>query len=131
MTYAEYVVTLAGLTVPGVARRFNAPPTQLSTAQLPAMWPRLPRGASNVVTLGSALDMAVLTCDLIVAVEPVGQNTQPTNYAKAIGLIDALQSALAAEAAGGMVDSWTFRLDGELVGETAYWVVVATVTGSG
>jgi hypothetical protein len=131
MTYTEFVSMLAGLTVTGVPRRFNAPPVQLSTAQLPAMWPRLPRGASNVVTLGSALDVAVLTCDLVVAVEAVGQNAQLTNYARALSIIDALQAALTAEAEEGALDSWQFRLDGELIGETPYWVIVATVTGSG
>ena len=71
-----------------------------------------------------------LTCDLVIAVEAMGQNTQPANYAKALGVIDALQATLADEALGGVVDSWTMRLDAEQIGDAAYWVIVATVTGS-
>jgi hypothetical protein len=29
-----------------------------------------------------------------------------------------------------VVDSWQMRLDGEQIGDTAYWTIVATVTGS-
>jgi hypothetical protein len=58
------------------------------------------------------------------------QNTQPANYTKALALIDALQTALTTEALNNVVDSWQMRLDGEQIGDTAYWVIVATVTGS-
>jgi hypothetical protein len=58
------------------------------------------------------------------------QNTQPANYAKALTVIGALQATLTTEALDGVVDSWQMRLDGEQIGDTAYWVIVATVTGS-
>ena len=77
-----------------------------------------------------AAGLPSLTCDLLIAVEAMAQNTQPANYAKALTVIDALQTALTAEALDGVVDSWQMRLDAEAIGETAYWVIVATVTGS-
>jgi hypothetical protein len=80
--------------------------------------------------MGGQMGLPSLTCDLVIAVEVIGQNTQPANYAKTLGLIDALQETLADEALGGVVDSWTLRMDGEAIGDTAYWVIVATVTGS-
>jgi len=130
MTYTEYVATLAGLDVTGVVKVYTAPPTQLSTAQLPAQWARLPQGESTVASMGGQMGLPSLTCDLVVAVEAMGQNTQPANYAKALAIIDALQAALADEALGGVVDTWTMRLDAEQIGDTTYWVIVATVTGS-
>ena len=130
MTYTEYVATLAGLTVTGVVKAYSAPPTQLSTAQLPAQWARLPQGETTVASMGGQMGLPSFTCDLVIAVEAMGQNTQPANYARALAIIDALQTTLADEALSGVVDSWQMRLDGEQIGDTAYWVLVATVTGS-
>ena len=130
MTYTEYTATLAGLDVTGVVKRYTSPPTQLSTAQLPAQWPRLPQGETTIASMGGQMGLPSLTCDLVIAVEAMGQNTQPANYSKALAVIDALQAALADEALGGVVDTWTMRIDAEAIGDTAYWVIVATVTGS-
>ena len=130
MTYTEYAAMLAGLTIAGVTKAYNAPPTQLSMAQLPAQWPRLPIGETTIATMTGTAGLPSLSCDLVVAVETYGQNTQPANYAKSLALIDALQTALTAEALGGVVDSWNLRIDAEQIGDTAYWVLVASVTGS-
>lgn len=130
MTYTDYAAMLAGLQVAGVTKRFTSPPTQLSTAQLPAQWPRLPSGETQIAALTGAAGLPTFACDLVVAVEAMQQNTQPANYAKALAAIDALQTVLTAEALDGVVDSWQMRLDGEQIGDTAYWVIVATVTGS-
>ena len=130
MTYTEYAAMLAGLDVAGVVKRYSSPPTQLSTAQLPAQWPRLPSGETQIATMTGAAGLPSLTCDLLIAVEAMAQNTQPANYAKALTVIDALQTTLTTEALGGVVDSWQMRLDAEAIGDTAYWVIVATVTGS-
>lgn len=130
MTYAEFTASLAGLKVTGVNRRFSNPPQQLQTAHLPAQWPRLPSGDTSIVTMTGGADLPAITCDLAIVVEAIGQNTQPANWTKAIGVIDGLHTALAAEAENGVIDRWTLRLQGEYVGETAYWMIVATVTGS-
>jgi len=130
MTYTEYAALLAALPVTGVVKLYTSPPTQLTTAQLPAMWPRLPQGETQIVAMTGGTGLPALTCDLVIAVEVLGQNTQPANYAKALTTIDALQTALIAEALDGVVDSWALRLDVEQIGDTAYWVIVATVTGS-
>jgi len=130
MTYTEYVATLAGLDVTGVVKSYTAPPTQLSTAQLPAQWARLPSGETTVASMGGQMGLPSFTCDLVIAVEAMGQNTQPANYARALAIIDALQATLVDEALNNVADSWTMRLDAEQIGDTAYWVIVATVTGS-
>ena len=113
MTYTEYVAILAGLDVAGVVKTYTAPPTQLSTAQLPAQWARLPQGETTIASMGGQMGLPSLTCDLVLAVEVIGQNTQPANYAKALAIIDALHAALADEALGCVVDSWQMRLDAD------------------
>ena len=130
MTYTEFVETLAAINVAGVQRRFGAPPNQLSTADLPAMWPRLPDSDSSVATFGGGMDLDTLRCEVAVCVEAVGQNMQPTNYARCLQLVDAMQAALVAAAGDGVIDSWTLKLTAEMVGQTPYWLLVASVTGS-
>ena len=130
MTYTEYVAMLAGLTVTGVVKRYPTPPTQLNTAQLPAQWPRLPGGETQIITLTSGAGLPAMACDLVIAVEAYGQNTQPANYAKAVAVVDALNTALLTEAADGVIDGWALRLEVDQIGDVAYWVIVATVTGS-
>ncbi len=130
MTYTEYTAMLAGLDVTGVVKRYSSPPTQLSTAQLPAQWARLPQGETTIASMGGQMGLPSLSCDLVIAAEAIGQNVQPANYAKLLSIIDALQTTLADEALEGVVDSWQLRMDAEQIGDTAYWVVVATVTGS-
>ena len=87
MTYAEYVATLTALTVTGVTKRYSAPPAQLSTAQLPAMWTRLPSGTVEVVAMDGGAGLPSFTCDLVIAIEAMAQNTQPANYAKGISAV--------------------------------------------
>ena len=130
MTYTEYAAMLSGLDVTGVVKAYTAPPTQLSTAQLPAMWPRLPSGETTIATMTGAAGLPSLACDLVIAVNAYGQGMQPVNYAAALTIIDALQTTLTTEALDNVVDSWQMRLDAEQIGDTAYWVIVATVTGS-
>jgi hypothetical protein len=131
MTYAEYTAMLSGLTVSGVAKRFTAAPAQLSTANLPAQWPRLPQGNTEVSSLDGGAGLTTFVCDLVVAVEAVGQSTQPANWTKALQLIDAMQTAIVAEAAGNhVIDKWALRLAQDQIGDTVYWLIVATVTGS-
>jgi hypothetical protein len=131
MTYAEYTAMLSGLTVSGVSKRFTSAPAQLSTANLPAQWPRLPQGSTEVTSLDGGAGLTTFVCDLVVAVEAVGQNTQPANWTKALQIIDAMHTALVAESESNkVIDKWALRLAQDQIGDTVYWLIVATVTGS-
>jgi len=131
MTYTQFVEALAAISVTGVQRRFGAPPNQLSSADLPAQWPRLPDGDSEIATFGDEMGLDTLRCDLVVCVEAIGQNTQPVNYARCLQLVDGLQAALTTAArTDNVIDRWTLRLVAEMVGQTPYWLLVASVTGS-
>ncbi len=93
-TLAAYVADLAALTVTGVTRSYSAPPVQINTADLPCMYPRLPQLADNPVTACGQGGWPIHTAELVIMVEPLGQNLQPTNFAAVLALIDALQAAL-------------------------------------
>lgn len=133
MTLATFTAALGGLSVTGVKRAYTAPPAQLATANLPALYPRIPASLASAVPVlaGNGVDLRRLTAELVIVVEPLGQSTAPTNFERTVGLIDALHAALEdACATDDAIDGWSLRLTAEEVGDNAYWMLVATVNGS-
>ena len=94
MSYASFASTLTGITVTGVKRAYTAPPAQISTADLPALFPRLPQGNTAIDTLGRTSGLLSMTCDVVLIVEPVMQNRATANYTASLALMDALDTAL-------------------------------------
>jgi hypothetical protein len=71
-----------------------------------------------------------MTCDLIIAVEPVGQNTQSANYDNMVTAMDNLSTALRGASIGRGPLTWTITGNVQIaVAGTTYWAVIATVTG--
>jgi hypothetical protein len=133
MSLRAFIAELSAIAVVGVRQAYAAPPERLATANLPALYPRIPTAltAQATVLAQGSLVPPSLTVELVVVVEPVGQGTAPTNFARTVTLIDALHAAL-----GGLlensetIDSWSVVLTAEQVGADAYWLLVATVNGS-
>lgn len=130
-TYAGFVADLATLSVTGVTRVYDHPPAQLNTADLPSLYVRLPTGENQSVTLTALRGLRQATCEVVIAVEPVRQNQNEPNFETCIGLLDALEDAIVANALTWGVDQWSMRVEVDFVGDTAYWLIVATVQGSG
>lgn len=130
--YADFVGALGNMTVTGVTKKMTSPPRQVSTAQLPLQFPRLPAGTNSVETLSSTTALKRGTCELVILIEAVGQSTLPLNFALALTLLDNLDAALGTLAASGTVDDWAIRQDAEVLADgTQFWALVATVRGSG
>lgn len=130
--YADFVGALGNMTVTGVTKKMTSPPRQVSTAQLPLQFPRLPAGTNSVETLSSTTALKRGTCELVILVEAVGQSTLPLNFALALTLLDNLDAALGTLAASGTVDDWAIRQGAEvLADDTQFWALIATVRGSG
>lgn len=131
--YADFVGALGGMTVTGVTKKMTSPPRQVNTAQLPLLFPRLPRGESGAVTFTGAEGVRRVACDVVILIEAVGQSTMPTNFALALTLMDNLDAALATLATTNQnVDDWVIRQDAEALADgTQFWVLVATVRGVG
>ena len=129
-TYSTFTTALAGLSVTGVERSYTHPPTALSTADLPAMWPGLPSGDEPMLTYQTNGGWPEMTCDLIIAVEPVGQNTQSANYTDMLTSMDNLSTALRTASIGRGPLTWNITGNVQVdVAGTTYWAVIATVTG--
>ena len=129
-TLAAYVADLAALTVTGVTRKYGAPPVQINTADLPCMYPRLPQLADNPITACGQGGWPIHTAELVIMVEPLGQNLQPTNFAAVLTLIDNLQAALQADRPTTGKRTWQIRQEiVEHKPDTLHWAIIATVTG--
>jgi hypothetical protein len=131
-TYTAFVTALEALTVTGVTRKFTqGQPNSLNTADLPAQWVDLPRGESVPATCAGDMTRT-LTADLLVALEPVGQNTRPTNFDACVTMLDSLHTALdAADLGTDATPSWTSRLVFVTVNTIDYWAVSTEVTALG
>ena len=130
-TYSAFATALSGLSVTGVTKAYTEPPASIPSADLPASWPGLPRGNEHAVTFAGGGGWAEVTCDLVVAVEAVGQNTLSANYTATMTIIDALTTALRAASIGRSKLSWAISANVQImVSDTPYWAVIASVTGS-
>lgn len=130
MSLATFAADIADMTVSGVVRKYTAPPDQVNHADLPCSYPRLPEAERETVTLTSETGLRSMAIELVVVVEAIQQGLNTVNFPAAVGLIDALDTALTTEAAAGVVDSWATRLDADYIGDTAYWLLVCRVEGS-
>ena len=129
-TYAAFVAALAAIDIAGVNREYGAPPKQIHT--LPAQFPRLPTGGADIVAFSSAIGLSAATCELVIVIEAVQQNLQTVNYALALTLLDATETALTTNAATLGLDSWSLEVQRAALGDgTAYWMLIATVEASG
>lgn len=131
MTYTSFLADLRALDVVGIKRKFDAPPAQISGAMLPAMYPLLPEGGAEIETFSSAIGMLSCACDLVIVVGALGQNNSTPNMDATVTIMDALHAALSAAAATAGLDRWATRMETDLIGETAYWRIVARVEASG
>jgi hypothetical protein len=132
-TYATFTAAVAALSIAGRKRAYTSPPMQITTADLPASYPRLPSGGLNPDSLSTCTSSGNRrVVDLVVVVEPMGQGTQPQNYAATLAIIDAVENALRTASDGGTITpwlEWTLSIAPVVVGDTPYWAVTATVTG--
>lgn len=133
-TYSAFVTAVSGLSVTGIKRQYDHVPNQVTTADLPASFVRLPSGGINYETLSTCSTSGnTRTCDLVVLVEAAGQGNPSPNYDATIAAIDNLESALrtAAEDATIMPFLEFAITSGAVgVGGSNYWGITATVTGS-
>ena len=128
MTYATFVANLMDLTVTGVTRVHDEPPAQISTADLPVMYPRLPELSNEVISLGLLSGLPQMQCEVVILVEPIGQSINSANFAAMVAIIDAFNAALVASDI--RADNWSIRQETAVLSDTPYWALVATVEAS-
>ncbi len=130
-TYATFVSNIAGMTISGVSAK-SAPPQQLSTADLPISYPRLPIADNQSVTLTHQRGLLSVAAELVVVMEPYRQGTNVANFTATVAMIDAIETAIVANASAYDIDRWNIALQIEEYGaDRPYWQLVARIEGSG
>lgn len=134
MSITAFVTTLAGLTISGVTRQYTYPPLQMTTSDLPASFVRPPQSDYDPLSTCDEVNETA-ACQLVIAIEPTGQNVQPINYAALLTMADAVNDALkTSQKSLGALVTWQIRaqdVEPVIVGGTPYWGVTATVTRRG
>ncbi len=131
MTYASFIDAIEALSVTGITRTFQGPPSSLNTTDLPAMWVQQPDGEEEPLSFGAAGGWITLRADVLVAIEPVAQSIQEANFANQVTMLDNLASALRGADIGKAQHTWSIRGVTITVGGTTYWGAAARVTGRG
>ena len=134
-TYSTFISAIAGLTVSGVTR-YSYPPASVNTADLPCSFPMLPYGTDEVITLGIGSTVGgqqpTFTCDLVFAIEPVGQGTQPQNFSAVVTLMDAVVTASRAMTRPNAgPTSFSLRMGLVSIAGADYWAIFETWNGVG
>ena len=130
-SYRAFLEALADLTIDGVERVYDYPPPALNTADMPTAWVQQPAGEERPLTYQTAGGWPELIAELCVAVEPAAQSMQRTNFYAMVDMLDAVSEALRGADASRGPHSWAVRGATITIGSTAYWGVVARVTGNG
>ena len=131
-TYTGFVNNISGMSISGVTRQYTAPPQQLSTADLPASYPRLPIADNQSVTLTHGRGLLTAAVEIVVVMEPYRQSTNVANFAACVTMIDSIETAIVANANTYDIDRWSIVLQVEEYGvERPHWQLVARIEGSG
>jgi hypothetical protein len=133
-TFRSFVDGLEALVVTGVVRRYTqGPPLGApGTADCPFQYVRYPRSTEVAIVFGEQGGHPTRTAELVIGVEPVGQNTAYENFDDTVDLMDNLESAL--QGASCLTKSklnWSIRQEDDPVAGQMYWAIIATVEGSG
>jgi hypothetical protein len=134
MIMTAFISALASLDVEGVRRQYTYPPLQISTADLPASFVRPPLTNYEPVSICDDTSYTY-TCQLVIAIEPTGQNIQPVNYADMVTMVDAANEAFNANWRDlGALVTWQINAQDRepiIIGQTPYWGVTVTVQSRG
>ncbi len=134
-TFTSFVTALASLNVTGVKRKYTVdsmPPASIPASDMPAQYIDSAGGISGALADMDGEERETLQATLVIVVGPVSQDTPGANYARTLGIMDALRSALEAATdtlVGPDYLAPTWRIVGQVAG--GYWEVRATVTAVG
>jgi hypothetical protein len=120
-----------------VERQYTEPPASLNNADLPASYPESVQITQEPLTLQSHGGNTAFRCTFVIACEPAGLGTAPTNFNLIVTLSDNLDTAL--RAAVGTIGQGSLRWDirggvaaGRIeVAGNEYWGIRCFITGKG
>ena len=129
-TYTSFISTVSGVSITGVTRKFDHEPLSVHTSDLPASFVRLPGGGTNPETLTTCSgDGKTRVVELVVILEPLGQERPSKNFSLTVTMMDNTETAL--DALGDFMPMVEYQLsaEGVPVGDAVHWGIVATITG--
>lgn len=131
-TLTALVAQVAALSVAGVKRQSAYRPRQVNAADLPQMYTRLPDSTRAIATLTYGQDLRHGTLEVVIAVQMINLDTQATNDALTVQMMDSLAAALESNAAALGMDNYTLTTDEDLIGNASpIQAIVATLEVSG
>ena len=133
-TYRSFVDNLEGLTITGVNRQYlKGPPANPPVSgDCPFQYVRYPGGDEAPLVFGEQGGWPTLRAELIVGVEPVGQNRVYENFDDTVDMMDNINTALRAATCFTLSKlRWQIRQIIDTVAGQDYWAVQCTVEGSG
>jgi len=134
-TLTSFYTNLGDITISGVRRLLDYPPTALNSADLPTQWVQSPSADEGPMTFGSHGGWPTLHAQLVIAVASFFEGIQSQNYAATLTMADAILTALRAVdestlSLGKARLTWTVSVGKVTVNETDYWAVIADIEGA-
>ena len=134
-TYRSFVDALEALTITGVVRQYTQGPPIGSpgTADCPFQYVRYPGTDEEfAIVFGEQGGWADLHAELVICVEPTGQNVAPENFDDTVDMMDNVATALRGSTC--MTKSklrWGLQQTIDTVAGQEFWAVLARVRGNG
>ena len=128
-TFTQLVTAVSGMSVTGVTRQLSYTPNSISTADCPLSFPRLPGGGKPEIVSTCFASGRTKSIDLVVVIDPAGQNTTDANFAATVAMADNLETAVSSLSFSGHRLTYAISMDTAVnTDNTGYWAVVLTVT---
>jgi hypothetical protein len=134
-TYRSFVDALEALTITGVERQYTQGPPVGSpaVADCPFQYVRYPGSDDErAIVFGEQGGFPHLRAELVIGVEPVGQNLTPENFDDTVDMMDNVATALRGAACISKAKIWwSLRQIIDTIAGQQYWAVLAIVEGRG
>lgn len=123
-TYVNFIATVHALSVTGVTRKFNHTPVQITTADMPAQMLDLGGLEMNDDITTCVDDGFTKSVDLVIALQPGGQDNVSPNYSAQATMVDSVLAALKGLSSNYF---WTIQTGLETIAGVLTWTVRASI----
>lgn len=127
-TNNAFVTAIQGMTITGVNKHFDEPPTSIFEGDLPVAFPMMPSGSLGERVVSCVNNNKVRNISFVICVEAVGLDIQSIKYAKLAPMMDYLETALDALTIANFIDYSISATGGYQVAGNTYWALVADIT---
>jgi hypothetical protein len=94
MSYATFISTVSGLTITGVTRKYDHRPVQINSTDMPIQLLDLGGLEQNDDLTTCVDDGITYSVDLVVLVNPAGQDNAEPNYEAQVTMVDNVMTQL-------------------------------------